>query len=51
MKFYHVLTLVFVVAKLTHYIDWSWWLVMSPLIVTGVFVFFDALINPEKYRD
>jgi hypothetical protein len=50
MKFYHCLTLVFVIAKLTHYIDWSWWWVMSPLIITGVFVFFDALANPKKYE-
>lgn len=26
-----VLTIVFVVLKLTHTIDWSWWWVLSPL--------------------
>lgn len=25
------LTLVFIVLKLTHFIDWSWWWVVSPL--------------------
>ena len=29
-----VLTLLFVLLKLTGNIDWSWWLVFSPLIVT-----------------
>ena len=29
--FLGLLTLVFVVLKLTHYIDWSWVLVLSPL--------------------
>ena len=29
--FLGLLTLVFIVLKLTHYIDWSWWWVLSPL--------------------
>jgi hypothetical protein len=28
-----LLTLVFVLAKLGHVIDWSWWLVFSPLLL------------------
>lgn len=26
----HLLTIVFIVLKLTHYIDWSWWWVLAP---------------------
>jgi hypothetical protein len=42
------LTVVFIVLKLTHLIDWSWWAVLSPtlidlaigvLLLTGVAVF------------
>lgn len=34
-----ILTIVFVVLKLTHNIDWSWWWVLSPtLIVAGLSV-------------
>ena len=28
-----LLTIAFVVLKLMHYIDWSWWLVLSPVII------------------
>jgi hypothetical protein len=36
-----VLTIIFVVLKLTNHIDWSWWWVFSPLwipLVLGVLV-------------
>jgi hypothetical protein len=33
MGFCEVLTIVFVILKLTNVIAWSWWLVFSPLIV------------------
>ena len=45
--FVGLLTIVFVTLKLTDYIGWSWWWVLSPLwIATIVFitVFFLALI-------
>lgn len=29
-----LLTVAFVVLKLMHYIDWSWWWVLSPVIIT-----------------
>lgn len=32
--FVSVLTLIFVVAKLLVIVDWSWWLVFSPLIAS-----------------
>lgn len=31
-----LLTLLFVGLKLTHYIDWSWWWVLSPIWITLV---------------
>jgi multisubunit Na+/H+ antiporter MnhB subunit len=43
-----LLTIAFIVLKLTHYIDWSWWWVLSPiwiglgliiLILGGYFLF------------
>ena len=33
MSFLSVLTIVFVVLKLTNYIDWSWWLVLLPTLL------------------
>ncbi|MGV0919751.1 hypothetical protein ACTS94_05090 [Empedobacter falsenii] len=34
-----VLTIVFVVLKLTHTIDWSWWWVLAPIwIPLGIFL-------------
>jgi len=35
--FVGLLTILFIGLKLTHYIDWSWWWVLSPLwISTGI---------------
>lgn len=31
-----LLTLLFIGLKLTHYIDWSWWWVVSPIWITLV---------------
>lgn len=37
LSFASILTLIFVVCKLTHYINWSWWWVFAPaLISTGL---------------
>lgn len=33
MSFLSVLTLIFIVLKLTEFIDWSWWLVLAPTLV------------------
>ena len=33
MGFGGVLTIVFIVLKLTHYIDWSWWWVLAPILI------------------
>ena len=40
-----MLTILFIGLKLTHYIDWSWWWVLSPLwiglaLVLSLFVIF-----------
>jgi hypothetical protein len=28
-----LLTIVFITLKLTHFIDWSWWWVLSPILI------------------
>jgi hypothetical protein len=33
-----LLTIVFIVLKLTHFIDWSWWWVTSPLWISLSFL-------------
>lgn len=42
--FASLLTLLFVGLKLTHYIDWSWWWVLSPIWGTLVLALFAGLI-------
>lgn len=47
--FLGVLTIVFIVLKLTGYIAWSWWLVLSPLwlpitlVIGGVLIYFAVI--------
>lgn len=36
--FISLLTLIFITLKLTGYIDWSWWAVLSPIWVTALVV-------------
>ena len=36
MTFTNALTLLFIGLKLANYIDWSWWLVLSPSILSFV---------------
>lgn len=44
MGFMSALTLVFIVLKLTDYIDWSWWLVLLPtLLHVGLAIVFIAI--------
>lgn len=33
-----ILTTIFATLKLTHNIDWSWWIVFLPLIVVGALI-------------
>jgi hypothetical protein len=35
--FLNLLTVLFIGLKLTHYIDWSWWLVLLPTYAPWVF--------------
>ena len=47
LGFLSILTLIFIVLKLTEVISWSWWLVLSPIIVGAVLaivVFIGAII-------
>lgn len=32
--FAHILTIIFVIAKIVGYINWSWWLVLLPSIIS-----------------
>jgi hypothetical protein len=41
-----LLTIVFIVLKLTNYIDWSWWWVLSPLWISlGLAIFIVLLFE------
>lgn len=40
-----LLTLLFVALKLTNYIDWSWWWVLSPLWISASFALGGFLIT------
>jgi len=35
INFLNLLTVLFIGLKLTDYIDWSWWLVLSPSLIWG----------------
>jgi hypothetical protein len=51
MSFLKLLTIVFIVLKLVEYIDWSWWLVISPLLIEAIIwilVFIVAIITPKR---
>ena len=51
-KFVDNLTLLFIGLKLAGFIDWSWWLVMAPMIFTASTAFW-VVFWPKykKYRD
>lgn len=38
--FCEILTIAFIVLKLTHYIDWSWWWILSPLWIPVIVILF-----------
>ena len=45
INFLGLLTIVFITLKLTHFIDWNWWWVLSPLwmpmvVIIGSFILF-----------
>jgi hypothetical protein len=39
-----LLTIVFIVLKLTHYINWSWWWVLSPALLPMTFILIFLLV-------
>lgn len=50
--FVGLLTILFVGLKLTHYIDWSWWWVLSPIwILTAIVVFILLVIAVATIYD
>jgi len=51
MKFAEALLVLFIALKLTGYIDWSWWLVMSPFLIPAAFavVVYAYLVIKERY--
>ena len=42
--FFGLLTIVFIVLKLTNVIAWSWWLVFSPLILAAIIAVITLII-------
>ena len=50
-----ILFLIFMVLKLTNYIDWSWWWVTAPLwvpllIILGVLAVIGIVFLADKYK-
>lgn len=53
-----VLTIVFIVLKVTKVIDWSWWWVLSPLwisfllrlFIIGIYILIDIFSEKSCYR-
>ena len=42
ISFFGLLGIVFIIFKLTHIIDWSWWLILLPLygsLIIGIIVY------------
>jgi hypothetical protein len=44
ISFSGLLTIAFIVLKLTHVINWSWWWVLAPLWIVFLIVFLIVLI-------
>lgn len=44
MGFCSLLTVLFIGLKLTHYIDWSWWWILSPLWIPVIIVLILVLV-------
>jgi hypothetical protein len=42
--FFGLLTIVFIILKLTGFIAWSWWWVLSPALISGGAVIFIILL-------
>ena len=44
MGFCEILTIVFIILKLIGTIDWSWWLVLLPEIITAIVYIFIVIV-------
>ena len=44
ISFAGILTIVFIILKLCHVIDWSWWWVLSPLWISAAITLFFIMI-------
>lgn len=42
--FVGLLTIAFIVLKLTHFINWSWWWVLSPVWIAFILVFLVVVV-------
>lgn len=47
--FLNLLTVIFVIAKLANVINWSWWLVFSPTIVSVALVILFLILSLWAY--
>ena len=43
--FVSLLTILFIGLKFTHYIDWSWWWVLSPIWILGIVVMLATILS------
>lgn len=50
MTIFTILTLTFIVLKLMHYIDWSWWLVLSPSILHATLLVLFVVMAAGKQK-
>ncbi len=44
VSFVGLLTILFIALKLTNFIDWSWWWVLSPMWLSGVILVLAVLL-------
>jgi len=44
VSFVGLLTILFIALKLTNFIDWSWWWVLSPMWLTAVIFVFAVIV-------
>jgi hypothetical protein len=44
ISFMGLLTILFIALKLTNFIDWSWWWVLSPMWLTAVIFVFAVIV-------
>jgi hypothetical protein len=54
MSIFNIVTLIFVVLKLTNYIAWSWWFVLLPTIIFTVLwvvvtLWYSTMTPTERY--